>query len=107
MSIFEKSESAPSATAANISLQEDLLKKARLFAKLLVSEIKLYNQAKINQGRQHKDLYSRLKKDIDRCRASYEKLYGGTVATHNFFTQEVIKSLAENDVSVLGNDFPR
>jgi hypothetical protein len=104
-----ESEPAPSDKAEKLSPQdEDVLKKARRFAKLLVDEIKLYNQAKVNEGRQHKDLYNRLKEDIDKSRASYEKRYGGTVAAHSdFFTQEVIKVLAENDVSVLGNNFPR
>lgn len=102
-------EPAPAAKAEKLSPQdEDVLKKAKRFAKLLVDEIKLYNQAKVSEGRQHKDLYSRLKEDIDKSRASYEKRYGGTVAAHSdFFTQEVIKVLAENDVSILGNNFPR
>ena len=106
---FAESQPAVSAKAEKLSPQdEDVLKKARRFAKLLVDEIKLYNQAKVNEGRQHKDLYNRLKEDIDKSRASYEKRYGGTAAAHSdFFTQEVIKVLAENDISILGNNFPQ
>lgn len=87
---------------------EEVHKKARRFAKLLVDEIKLYNQAKVNEGRQRKDLYNRLKEDIEKSRTSYEKRYGSTAAAQaDYFTQEVIKTLAENNVALLGNGFPR
>ena len=47
---------------------------ARRFARLLVSEIKLYNEQKVAEGRRGGDLYDRLKEeDIDRSRQMYEK----------------------------------
>ena len=85
---------------------QEVHKKAKRFAKLLVDEIKLYNQAKVAEGRQNKDLYSRLKEDIDKSRATYEKRYGSTAAgSAKYFHAEVVRILAENDVSVLGGDF--
>ena len=60
--------SAPaSAPASSGSEEDELHKKARRFAKLLVEEIKLYNQPRVEEGRQHKDLYERLKVDIERA----------------------------------------
>src|SRR5436305_931078 len=59
---------------------QDLHKKAKRFARLLVDEIKLYNPAKVAEGKQKKDLYARLKEDIDKSRATYEKRYGATNA---------------------------
>ena len=50
------------------------------FARLLVDEIKLYNQAKVAEGRRNKDLYDRLKEDIDKSRSTFQKRYGSTVA---------------------------
>ncbi|HMY75866.1 MAG TPA: hypothetical protein PLQ88_28855, partial [Blastocatellia bacterium] len=44
---------------------------ARRFARLLVSEIKLYNAARVNEGRRSLDLYDRLKDEIDRSRKVY------------------------------------
>lgn len=86
---------------------EEVHKRARRFAKLLVDEIKLYNQGKVAEGRQHRDLYDRLKEDIEKSRASYEKRYGNTSAAGaNYFNQEVIRILADNDASVLGSNFP-
>jgi hypothetical protein len=81
-------------------------KKAKRFAKLLVDEIKLYNQGKVTEGREHRDLYDRLKDDIEKSRASYEKRYGATAAKDaNYFNQELVRILADNDVSLLGNNF--
>ena len=44
--------------------------RARRFAKLLVDEIKLYNQTKVAEGRNRCDLYSRLHEDIEKSRAA-------------------------------------
>src|SRR5579884_822826 len=60
--------------------EEEVHKKAQRFAKLLVDEIKLYNQAKVTEGRKKKDLYDRLKDDIEKSRAIYKKRYAGTAA---------------------------
>ena len=46
--------------------------EARRFAKLLVSEIKLYNEKQVQAGRQQGNLYELLKEDIDRSRQASE-----------------------------------
>jgi hypothetical protein len=80
--------------------------KAQRFARLLMDEIKLYNQAKVADGRKHKDIYDRLKEDIEKSRTTYLKRYGNTsAASGNYFDQELIRSLAEDDVSLLGKHF--
>ncbi|HEV7673515.1 MAG TPA: hypothetical protein VGQ12_03190 [Candidatus Angelobacter sp.] len=90
------------------SEEDELHKKARRFAKLLVEEIKLYNQPRVEEGRQHKDLYDRLKVDIEKSRSTYDKRYAeSAVASSNYFTQELIRILADNDVSLMGDGFPR
>jgi hypothetical protein len=101
--------SAPaSATAASGSEEDELHKKARRFAKLLVEEIKLYNQPRVEEGRQHKDLYERLKVDIEKSRSTYDKRYAeSAVASADYFTQELIRILADNDASLMGASFPR
>jgi hypothetical protein len=86
----------------------EIHRKAQRFARLLMDDIKLYNQAKVSEGRKHKDLYDRLKEDIEKSRATYQKRYGNTAAgTADYFNQELIRSLAEDDVSLLGNNFRR
>ena len=98
---------APAAAPTGMSPEEEEVhKKARRFAKLLVDEIKLYNQMKVVEGRSHKDLYARLKDDIDKSRATYDKRYGSTSASSgNYFTQELIRILANDDPSLLGDGF--
>ena len=82
--------------------------KAQRFARLLIDEIKLYNHAKVSEGRKHKDLYDRLKEDIEKSRSTYQKRYGNSVAgAADYFSQELIRSLAEDDVSLLGSNFRR
>jgi len=83
-------------------------RKAQRFARLLMDEIKLYNQAKVAEGRKHKDLYDRLKEDIDKSRSTYQKRYGNTVAASvDYLSSELIRSLAEDDPSLLGPNFHR
>jgi hypothetical protein len=92
---------------AHMSTEDaDVHRKAQRFARLLMDEIKLYNQAKVAEGRKHKDLYDRLKEDIDKSRSTYQKRYGNTVAASaDYLTHELIRSLAEDDVSLLGPNF--
>jgi hypothetical protein len=101
---------APAAAAdpfAGLSAEDaDVHRKAQRFARLLVDEIKLYNQAKVTEGRKHKDLYDRMKDDIEKSRSTYQKRYGNTAAASaNYFQQEVVRSLAEDDVTIMGANF--
>src|SRR3954466_3328959 len=87
---------------------EEVHKKARRFAKLLVDEIKLYNQAKVSEGRENRDLYDRLREDIEKSRATYDKRYGQTPAADgDYFNQELVRILADNDPAIFGDNFPR
>lgn len=88
--------------------EADIHRKAQRFARLLMDEIKLYNQAKVAEGRKNRDLYDRLKEDIEKSRSTYQKRYGNTsAASADYFSQELIRSLAEDDVSLLGKNFQR
>ncbi|HEY2498289.1 MAG TPA: hypothetical protein VGK24_14590 [Candidatus Angelobacter sp.] len=99
---------AAAPAAVPVSEEDELHKKARRFAKLLVEEIKLYNQPKVEEGKQHKDLYDRLKVDIEKSRSTYDKRYAeSAVASSDYFNQELIRILADNDVSLMGAGFPR
>ena len=106
------SAAAPAAAAdpwAGMSPEDaDVHRKAQRFARLLVDEIKLYNQAKVAEGRRHKDLYDRLKEDIDKSRGTFQKRYGNTAAASGeYFHNELVRSLAEDDISIMGSNFHR
>ena len=99
--------SAPPSPASTLSAEDqDVHRKAQRFARLLVDEIKLYNQAKVTEGRKNHDLYDRLKDTIDKSRGTYQKRYGNTVAgSANYFEDEVKRSLAEDDLTIMGPNF--
>jgi hypothetical protein len=101
---------APATDAfANLSPEDaDVHRKAHRFARLLVDEIKLYNQVKVTEGRKSKDMYDRLKEDIEKSRITYQKRYGNTAAGGaDYFSQELVRSLAEDDTSIMGANFRR
>ena len=95
-------------TSAPSGEERETHSKAQRFARLLIDEIKLYNHAKVSEGRKHKDLYDRLKEDIEKSRSTYQKRYGNSAAGGaDYFSQELIRSLAEDDISLLGSNFRR
>ena len=80
---------------------------ARRFARLLVSEIKLYNEQKVKEGREANDLYERLREAIDRSREMYDKRVQPPVAARfDYFHYEVINTLAEGEEEKLGGSYP-
>ena len=80
---------------------------ARRFARLLVSEIKLYNEQKVSEGRNQGDIYDRLREDIDRSRQMYDKRVAPPVAArHDYFHQELVNTLAEGEPAKLGSSYP-
>ena len=77
------------------------------FARLLISEIKLYNEQKVVEGRSEHDLYDRLREYIDRSREMYDKRVKPEVASrYDYFHGELVNTLAEGDVSKLGSNYP-
>jgi hypothetical protein len=76
---------------------------AKRFARLVVSEIKLYNETKVNEGRRQKDLYERLKEDIERGRQMYGERVASTIRdSTNYFYDELVRILAGGDAGALG-----
>jgi hypothetical protein len=87
--------------------EERLHGDAKRFARLLASEIKLYNEQRVQEGRTNGDLYVRLKRDIDRSRDMYEKRISPLVSRKvDYFHDEIIRVLGDNDPSTLGSDYP-
>ena len=80
---------------------------ARRFARLLVSEIKLYKESQVNEGRSRNDLYDRLRDDIERSREMYDKRVKPEVAQrYDYFHHELVNTLAEGDAAKLGSSYP-
>jgi hypothetical protein len=107
--LSEPEPAEPTAPVSSLSPDEDekLSSEARRFARLLVSEIKLYNEDEVYNGRQNADLYLRLKRDIDRSREMYEKrVHPAIAASTDHFDEEVIRILAREDRNLMGAGYP-
>jgi len=76
---------------------------ARRYARLLVSEIKLYNEAAVVEGKQAHDILARLRPEVDRARRLYEEKFPAAAGTRvNWFDEELVRTLADGDASLLG-----
>jgi hypothetical protein len=76
---------------------------ARRYARLLVSEIRMYHEPLVDAGRRSHDLRSRLGGEIDRARRLYEERVPQAVRDRSdFFEQELVRTLADGDRSLLG-----
>ena len=77
--------------------------EARRLARLLVNEIKLYNQEEVDAGRRNNDIYQRLREDIDRSRQMYEERVEEPLrSSTDYFYQELVNELAGGDPKALG-----
>jgi hypothetical protein len=77
--------------------------EARRFARLLVSEIKLYNERAVLEGRERGNLHERLRDDIDRSRQMYnDRIPEDVRSASNFFDEELVRILADGHPEALG-----
>jgi hypothetical protein len=83
--------------------EEALHEEARRLARLLVTEIKLYNEEQVGMGRQHRDLHSRLREDIERSRQIYaDRIDGAVRDKKDYFQEALVRILAGGDAGALG-----
>ena len=86
---------------------EVLREEALRFARLLVSEIKLYNSEAVDEGRETSDIYDRLRHDIDRSWEMYERRAHPSVRSEeDCFDAEVVRILASGERKRLGKQYP-
>jgi hypothetical protein len=82
---------------------DELHGEARRFAELLVSEIKLYNERAVREGREQGNVYKRLKGEIDLSRQMYEQKFPEAVrAGSDFLRDELVRILADGRPEALG-----
>lgn len=88
---------------AGRSSSEPAHDEAKRLARLLISEIRLYNEEQVLEGRRNRDLYHRLREDIDRSRQIYDERVDAAVRNEvDYFQQELVRSLAGGDPRALG-----
>lgn len=83
--------------------KEESRDEARRFARLLASEIKLYNEDAVAEGRERGNLSARLKDDIERGRRLYEQRVAPDVrAGADYYYEELVDVLADGRPENLG-----
>jgi flagellar biosynthesis/type III secretory pathway protein FliH len=82
--------------------KEDADQAAKRYARLLVSEIKLYHEAAVLAGRRERDLMTRLGGEITRARALYEQRVPADARRGtDHFHSELVRTLANGDAGLL------
>ncbi len=82
---------------------EAVHEEARRLARLLVTEIKLYNEEQVEAGRRNRNIYEVLREDIDRSRQIYEERINDDVRTEaDYFHDELVRILAAGESEILG-----
>jgi hypothetical protein len=95
-------DSTPSSGHPATPLASDDVEGAQRYARLLVSEIKLYHEPDVIAGRRDRDLMTRLGGEIARARILYDQRFPpDTRRTTDHFTVELLRTLAEGDPSLL------
>lgn len=90
-------------TGATATDPGDQIQAARRYARLLVSEIKLYNENAVRLGRERRDLLVRLEPEIARARRLFDDRVAASVEGRDgLFQQELAQTLADGDPSLLG-----
>ncbi len=86
--------------AAAVDAEEHVA--AQRYARLLVSEIKLYHEAAVVEGRRDRDLATRLGGEIARARVMYEQRVPPHIRQRaDHFHDELVRTLADGDGSLL------
>ena len=85
---------------------KELHKKAKRFAKVTVQDLAMYKKNEIAKGLENRDLYKRLKDEIDRSKVTYDKRFD-KIAEHNvdYLYEEIVRVLTKDDPGALG-DYP-
>jgi hypothetical protein len=77
---------------------------ARRYARLLISEIKLYHQDAVEAGQRDRDLSQRLGGEIARARTLYDQRVPSHVpGASTYFRDELVRTLAGGDASLLAD----
>lgn len=98
------SPSSGSGPSAMMQITDGVQAAARRTARLLVAEIRLFHEPAVNEGRRHRNLLSRLAPEIEKARQAYNDQVPPGVRSHtDYFHQELIRTLAGGDATLLGN----
>jgi hypothetical protein len=80
---------------------------AQRFARVQVAGIRLYQSEKVKNGRTSHDLYTSLKEEIDVAREAFRREFlNASDSMVDYLHLELVRTLANDDVELLGQDYP-
>lgn len=101
---------APAASPEWASLskaQQELHQRAQRFARVQVAEIRLYHAQAVKKGRLERNLFEVLNAEIDRAREAFRRQFmAATPTMADYLHQELVRTLANDDQSLLGASYP-
>ena len=90
-------------TSAMMQMTDSVAEAARRTARLLVSDIRLFHEPAVSEGRRQRNLLERLAPEIARAREAYNDQVPAVVRSEtDYFHQELIRTLAGGDATLLG-----
>ena len=97
------SKSKPFDVASLSPEMQDMHKRANRVAKVAMQDIKLLQPKEVRAGREHKDICTRLKVDIDKARKEYDRRFAA-IHDHpvDYFHHWMVEILAGGDSNALG-----
>jgi hypothetical protein len=98
----------PAAAPVALSKDEqDVHSRAQRFARVQVAEMRLYKSGAVKAGRAESRLYDALRQDIDSGReAFYRQFIASSPSMVDYFHLELVRTLANEDPTLLGPDYP-
>ncbi|MBE0659754.1 MAG: hypothetical protein IH602_18820 [Bryobacteraceae bacterium] len=85
---------------------QELHSRAQRFARVRVAEMRLYQPDHVRKGRENACLYTALRGEMDRSRAQFKHEFMSIPSMVDYFHVEVIRTLANDDESLLGPEYP-
>jgi hypothetical protein len=97
----------PSAWDALSSEEQQWHLRAQRSARVQVAEIRLFEPEAVQAGRARHDLYGAVRVRIDTARESFRKrFFSATPTMVDYLHLELVRTLANDDPELLGNDYP-
>lgn len=108
ISIAPASAPSPASAWDSLSVEEQKVHlRAQRFARVKVSEMRLYEADLVQTGRTRGDLYAALHKPIEAARESFHKTYFSQCPSMvDYLHLELVRTLANDNPDLLGNDYP-
>ena len=86
---------------------QELHLKAQRFARVQAAELRLYKSHAVKEGRLSRNLYTALQSEIDAAREAFRRDFLSASNTMvDYLHVELLRTLANDDVELLGPDYP-